>query len=570
MSTFLEKLGTELFERVYNYAQGIISGETIACKKHIWASERFARDLKNENYYFDKDELARFYLWSSQFKHRAGVLKNKKIELTDFQLFVVGNIFCFKWKSSGLRRFRKVYIQLARKNAKTQLLALITSYEEFCSDEQSECYLAGWDKEQSSILYREIMFQLDTCDKLKGKYKTSYGKITSILDGSFIKPLSREARTTGDGTNPSIGICDEYHAHKTSEIYDVILSGMVAREQPLMIIITTAGFNLQGPCYKEYKLVSKILDPNLEAYQNEEYFIMICELDEDDDISDESCWPKANPIVCTYEGGWKYLRGELVSAQQDATKMRNFLTKNMNRWVNMRDSGYMNMEKWNNAEEVFTLEKFRGMDCTLGVDLSTKIDLTSICFEFCVDGTYYVYQHSFMPEERFNARLQEAMFPFDLWLEQGFLTVCEGATISYYDVINYIKDIESKFGIHIMEICYDPYNASFFVETMQLDGYICVEIRQGPYTLNEPTKDFRDKVYEGTLKHTDDGLFTWSMGNAIATTKSAEYTMLDKGKSEEKIDPCAAAMNAHCRAIKILDSYNDFDWCPTMPSRSNI
>ena len=105
---------------------------------------------------------------------------------------------------------------------------------------------------------------------------------------------------------------------------------------------------------------------------------------------------------------------------------------------------------------------------------------------------------------------------------------------------------------------------------MQLDGYICVEIRQGPYTLNEPTKDFRDKVYEGTLKHTDDGLFTWSMGNAIATTKSAEYTMLDKGKSEEKIDPCAAAMNAHCRAIIILDSYNDFYWCPTMPSRGNI
>mgnify|MGYP003419971046 CR=1 FL=1 len=152
------------------------------------------------------------------------------------------NIFCWKLKKNGLRRYRKVYIQLARKNVKTQSMSLIASYIEFVkTEEQQEVYLAGWDKEQSSILYREIEYQIDTSDKLKNKYKKSYGKITNNLNGSFIKPLSREARTTGDGTNPSVGIVDEYHCHKTSEIYDVILSGMVSREEPLMIIITTAG-----------------------------------------------------------------------------------------------------------------------------------------------------------------------------------------------------------------------------------------------------------------------------------------------------------------------------------------
>ena len=130
----------------------------------------------------------------------------------------------------------------------------------------------------------------------------------------------------------------EYHSHKTSEIYDVILSGMVARPQPLMNVITTAGFDLTRPCYKEYEYVSKILDPNIDI-ENEEYFAIICELDKEDNIKDESVWIKANPIVATYEEGLNYLRGELKSALDAPEKLRNFLTKNMNKWVDMREGG---------------------------------------------------------------------------------------------------------------------------------------------------------------------------------------------------------------------------------------
>lgn len=205
----IKKLSEDLFNRVDKYADDIINGNIIACKKHIWSCKRFKNDFNNPNYYFDKVELLKFYLWSRQFKHRAGVLKNKVIELTDFQLFIIANLFCWKRKDNNYRRYRKAYIQISRKNAKSQLLSLIASYECFLSDEQAEVYLSGWDKEQSSIVYREIESQLQGCDRLKGKYKNSYGKVTSLKDGSFIKPLSREARNTGDGTNPSVGIVDK-------------------------------------------------------------------------------------------------------------------------------------------------------------------------------------------------------------------------------------------------------------------------------------------------------------------------------------------------------------------------
>ena len=203
-----------LFDTIYNYSIDVIEGNIVACKKHIQVCQRFINDLnkvKNTDYeyYFDIDELYKFYKWSNMFKHRAGVLKGQRIDLVADQLFIVGNIFCWKNKKTHLRRFRKVYIQLARKNAKSQLLSVIASYEAFLSDEQAEVYLAGWDKEQSSIVYREIKFQLESVELLKGKYSASYGKITHLKSGSFIKPLSREARNTGDGTNPSLGIVDE-------------------------------------------------------------------------------------------------------------------------------------------------------------------------------------------------------------------------------------------------------------------------------------------------------------------------------------------------------------------------
>ncbi|WP_233099831.1 terminase TerL endonuclease subunit [Bacillus velezensis] len=149
---------------------------------------------------------------------------------------------------------------------------------------------------------------------------------------------------------------DEYHAHETSEIYDVLDSGMVARRSPLMAVITTAGFNMERPCFKEYQYTSKILDPDIDT-ENDDYFVMICELDPEDDIKDESNWIKANPIVATYPEGMESLRSALKVALEVPEKMRSFLTKNMNRWVDQKDNGYMKMTKWRACSGKFLICK---------------------------------------------------------------------------------------------------------------------------------------------------------------------------------------------------------------------
>lgn len=530
----------QLFTRIYNYSLDIVNKKIKACNKHKQACQRFLDDLekaKDEDYpfYFDYEELYRFYKWAGMFKHRVGILKGKKIDLVDFQLFLVGNIFCWKEKKTGYRRFRKVYIQLARKNAKSQLLSLISSYVCFLADEQQECYISGWTKKQSKIVYKEMKFQLEGNDFLKGKWKESYGVITHLKSGSIIEPLSKEAKNNGDGDNPSLGICDEYHQHKTDEIYESILSGMGARTEPLMVIITTAGVDLNSPCYKEYQYVSKILDPNLKDITNDEYFVMICELDEDDDIQDESNWSKANPILTSYALGIRKLRSELKAALDAPEKMTKFKTKYMNIWVNSQKNGYMNMQKWTACRKDFTFADFEGEDCVGGLDLSTKLDLTSIAFEFKIAGEYYGIQHSFIPRETYDRRMREGKYRFDLWEAEGHLTVTPGAVIDYAYVKKWIQDNEKGYNLKIKEISYDPYNATQFVQEMEQEGYIMVECRQGPFTLNEPTKDLRDNVYKNTFHHNDDGLFTFAIGNAVTKQNAQEFIMLDKAKSGFKI-----------------------------------
>lgn len=556
MDEKIEKIAEQLFERIEDYVQKVVNGRIVACKKHKWACERYLKDKNNQDYYFDKEELLRFYVWSRQFKHRAGVLANQIIELTDFQLFVCGNLFCWKNKSTKLRKYRKAYIQLARKNAKSQLLGLIGGYETFLTQEQSETYLCGWDKEQSSIVYREILFQLSGCERLKGKFKDSYGKITSTRDGSFIKPLSREARNTGDGTNPSLGIIDEYHAHKTSEIYDVILSGMVARAQPLIVIITTAGFDLTRPCFKEYEYISKLLDPDVDI-ENEQYFALVCELEPDDDIKDESVWIKANPIVATYKEGIEFLRGELKAALDAPEKMRNFLTKNMNKWVDMRDGGYMDMSRWKQAGLEYSFEDFRGSTCNIGIDLAAKLDLTSVGFEFEKGDEYFTFSHSFMPEETYKKRITEGKLPFDKWVEGKHITITPGAVVDYEFVKKYIMDVEKEYGLNIKDIGYDPWNATQFANDMVSEGYSMVEIRQGIRTLGEPCKSFREEAYKGKLHHNSNPVLTWACSNAITREDPNGNFILDKSQSSEKIDPLAALINAH--TLILMNTDNSYD-----------
>lgn len=370
-----------------------------------------------------------------------------------------------------------------------------------------------------------------------------------------MRTLSEEDRKTGDGLNPQCGIIDEYHAHEDSLIYDVIDSGMGARAQPLLGIITTAGFELQNPCYRiEYDLVSKILNPDI-PINLENYFCMVNELDKDkdgnisDNIKDPVTWEKANPIACSYPEGREYIKKRLEESLEAPEKMKNFLTKHLNVWINQRESGFILMDRWTACREPEPVD-LRGRQCFIGLDLSAKLDLTSVGFEFLIDGVYHVRSHSFIPEDTMREKIKTDKMPYDLWVDQGWVTATPGPVVDYKAVYYYILDQILFYNLKVVEICLDPWGAVQISSDFIEKGYMVVEIIQGPRTLSEPTKNFREMVYLKKVRHDDNPVLTWAVSNAVAEAVDRNQNiLLSKKRSKQRIDPVAALLNAHCRAM---------------------
>lgn len=554
-----------LLEELTDYSNDILSGKIVAGQKHKWACQRFLNDVAKQGtegfpFVFSEEKAKRFFAWCNLFKHTKGVLEGKPIDLQINQRFDYGNIFGWVHKDTGVRRFRKSYKQVGRKNAKSQEESLVGLYETFADGESaSEVYCAATKSKQAKIVWNEAKMMLTRCKELKGKYTIAYGRINHTKSGSFMEALSKEDGKTGDGTHVQCGIVDEYHLHPTSEMLDMLTSGKNARRQPLVMIITTAGFNISNPCYRvEYDYVSRILDPD-SPIENDQYYVMIQELDKGDDIKDEENWVKANPILCSYAEGIEGIREDLKEALDAPEKMRNFLTKNMNVWVDQKDNGYMAMDRWGKcgASKENPWPDVTGMAVISGLDLSTILDLTSASFEIDLqDGRKAVMSHSFMPEDTLKIKTASDNVPYALWAEQGWITATPGASVDYNYVLKYMDDEYEKNKWDKGEVCYDRYLATWLRYQLELREYIPIDIPQGIPTLGEPTKDFRVKVYEGNIIHQNNPVLTWAINNAVTRPDQNGNIMLDKGKSKERIDPIASLINAHVRGISAEPKIN--------------
>jgi phage terminase large subunit-like protein len=561
-----------LTEELIQYCNECISSK-FTCQKHKWACERFKRDLERAGsdsfpYVFVEANAERFFEWMRLFKHTKGPLAGTIKEPEPIEKFIFGQIYGWVHRDTRFRRFRTAYWQVARKNAKSQDLAIVGTYEMSAFGEPcAEVYVAATKKEQTRYVWEEADLIIRRCDMLRDRFKTSYGTIKHEKSSSVFARMSEEDKKKGDGSNPQCGIIDEYHAHETDEYYNILSSGMKTRTQPLLIIITTAGFDLNHPCYRdEYHYVSKILDPD-SPIENDRYFAMVNELDKNnttenitfdgkevapgdliDDIKNESVWIKANPILATTREGLDSIRAELQIALDKPEKMRDFLTKTMDVWVNQREAGYMDMAKWGAC--VGKIPDMRGKSCYIGLDLSAKIDLTSVTFEFPHDDKYYVHSHSFMPSEKLEEKRKTDRVPYDQWHRAGWITATPGAVVDYRAVKAYAIEMAEKNGWHVEEICIDPWGSVQIAGDLTDEGYTVVDIVQGIKTLSEPTKDFRDMVYSGRVVHDGNPVLTWAMGNAVVDAVDRNANMiLTKKKSKERIDPVAATINAHVRAM---------------------
>lgn len=534
-------------EELTRYAAKCLSGEIVAGKKHKWACKRLLRDFERIGdadfpYIWDDEQAEEIVSWFALLRHSKGVLAGQPIQLTDWQKFTLCQIYGWRHKDTGRRRFTIAFIEVGRKNAKSQMLAGCMLYEiaviSTRNGEVYETYTAGTKHDQSMIIVDECQNMLKR-SPLLSRFKLTKSKIEHRKTGSFIRALSREDGQKGDGTNPAMLVLDEYHQHDTTEFYDLGLGSNT--KEPLLMIITTAGIDLNVPCYvQEYDYCSKLLDPDVDI-ENDTYFADICEIDDTDDPGDESCWIKANPIRATYEDGLKKIRQAYEVAKAVPEKMTAFLTKMLNLWVQAAENGYMDMSKWKACQVDVFPDQWDGAECYVGFDMSAKIDLTSITFVIPVlDGErviYWIHSHSFVPNRaKLRERTSKDKAPYDLWERQGYITCTDSEIVDQSAVMAYVLEYVQVHNLKIVSLCFDPANASKLMMDLDKEGYDVQEVYQSVKSLNETTQGFREQVYAGNVRYERNPVLNFSMANAVVRS-SGGLIKIDKDKARKRIDP---------------------------------
>lgn len=558
----------------------------ISCKKHKWACQRFLDDLKHSEsrntltehfqYIWVEEEAQKIVDWFAMLRHSKGVLAGQPINLTPSQKFDLCQLYGWRHETTGYKRFKKSFKEVARKNAKSQEEAGIALYEISVqatkNSETYEYYTAGVKRDQSKIVFNEANLMLRG-SPLRTKFKITRDLITHIKTGSFIKALCKEDGQKGDGTNPAGLILDEYHQHKTSEFYDLGLGSNT--KESLLMIITTAGMDLTYPCYtQEYQYCSKILNPDIDI-RNDEYYVDIYELDEEDykdisNIANERLWFKANPIRMTYKEGQEKIRGEYLIAKEIPEKMTAFLTKCLNIWVQAKENGYMNMAKWKKCQVKEIPIDTRGMSVYVGFDMSAKIDLTSVAFiiPWKTDKVdkfgkpiikYIVYSHSFIPNrEKLQERKLKDKVDYDAWERSGLLTVTDTEIVDQNAVMDYVLRTCKEMDWHIETLCFDPANASKIMIDLSNEGYDVEEVYQSHKSLNESTAGFREQVYCSNVLYLYNPLLNFAMSNAVIKTNNG-LIKIDKDVTTKRIDPVDAVLCAYKLALyhEFTSSIND-------------
>ena len=545
----------------------------ISCKKHKNACKRFLKDVENAKinkdfeYFWDEIEAKKIVKWFSYLRHSKGVLAGKPIILTSWQKFILCQVYGWRYKKTRYRRFNKVFTEVGRKNAKSQVESGVSLYEIAYTStknrEINEAYTAGVKRKQSKIIFDEAVLMLRG-SPLRTKFKITRDRITHIKSGSFLEPLNKEDGKKGDGTNPALLVIDEYHQHATTEFYDLFLGANT--KESLLMIITTAGMDLTYPCFtQEYSYCSKLLDSNNDI-ENDNYLVDILEIDENDDIEDKRNWIKANPIRCSYQDGVKKIADEFKLAKEIPEKMVSFLTKCMNKWVQAKENGYMDMAKWKACEVNKIPHDLKGKDVFVGFDMSAKIDLTSVAFiiPILVDGVkkYVCFSHSFIPnEEKLRERTLKDKVPYNAWRLNGWLTVTNTEIVDQNKVMEYVINTCKENNWNIYQLCFDPANASKLMLDLQNEGnYEVVEVYQSHRSLNEATTGFREEVYQGNVIYEHNPLLNFAMSNAVVKSNNG-LIKIDKDISTKRIDPVDALLCAFKLAYyyDVNTNNNDID-----------
>ena len=520
------------------YAEQVRSGEILVCEYVRLAVERYYADLDralDEGRYFDKKAAMRAIHFIEKLKHTKGEWAGQRFRLEPWQQFVLWNIFGWK-NADGTRRFRYAYIEIARKNGKTALSAGIGLYMLFADGEsRPEVYSAATVKDQAKICFSDAVEIVKATD-LKS-YLTPYrNSIVYELKGGTMKPLSSDYGTH-DGLNPSCGIIDEFHAHKDSGMFDVIKSAFGARRQPLMFVITTAGFNKSGACYAYRENVIKVLRG---VNEDDSLFCIIYTLDDKSEWDDPKMWIKANPNLGVSLSA-DYLADQVKDAKNRPEAVRNVMTKNVDLWVDAERTWILD-DAWQKCIGTTAPADLKGCACWGGLDLSNVSDITAYVLLFHENDRFQLLPHFWIPEEKMLEKIRKENINYDKWVAEGYVTVTPGNVIDYdfvkADILRIVADYELRTS------AYDRWNSSQTIIDLQNEGMECNPFGQGYSSMSAPTKEFEKLVLTGKIEHFGNPVLRWMLASTLVKTDPAGNIKPDKEKSTQKIDGIVAAIMA--------------------------
>jgi len=540
-------------EVAWHYMHDVLEG-IIPAGKHVHAAcqrqmDDLVRFADEKQYIFNSSKANRVCAFIELLPHIKGPKAGERIHLEGWQCFILTT--AFGWTDvKGNRRFRRLYIEVPRGNGKSAMSSGVGLYMVAADNEGgAEVYSFATTRDQAKIVFGDAQNMTRRTAGLRNQFELEVNAHTISCErtSSKFEALSAEGSTL-DGLNTHCAIIDELHAHKTRAVYDVVETSIGKRKQSMLWVITTAGSNRSGICYEVRSFVLKVLN---KSAIDESQFGIIYGLDEQDDWTTEASLKKANP-----NWGVSVQPDIHLALQSKAMTMvsaaNNFRTKHLNDWVNA-DVSWMDMRKWDQAaNHELTMEMFHGKQCFIGVDLASKVDLAVVMIIFEDKGMYYVFGEYFLPRDTVE-RGENSQYAG--WEQIGKLTVTEGSIIDF-DVIEQ-KILQLCTMFEVLEIAYDPFQATQMVMRLLQQGINLVEVRPTVLNFSEPMKQLEALVISNKLQHNGDQVLTWNVSNVVCHVDAKDNIFPRKERVENKIDGVVALIMALNRQLAYQKNEQD-------------
>jgi phage terminase large subunit-like protein len=524
------------------YVDDVLAGTRCACLAERQACERHRRDVAAGIWRFDDaelDDVCEFCAWC---RHWKGQWAGQPFVPEPWQVFVLGSILCWKDPATQLRRFAMAYVEVPRKNGKSWLASVVGCYLFFADGEAgAEIYTAATKEEQARIVHNDAKRIVQASPQLRRHVDVQKSVIYARASGSVYKPLGSDSKTQ-DGLNVHGALIDEFHAHPSDELFSVINNGTGSRRQPLIFIITTAGYLLAGPCKMRH---DQVLDVLAGRITDDHLFGFIAAAEPGDDWRSEDVWRKANPnfgVSCNPED----LRRKCVDAQNLTTLQNDFLTKRLNLWVGQAER-WIDMEEWRRCHEQAT-QPLAGRRVFGGMDLSSTTDITAVVWvaDDAEAQCWDVHARLFIPRDNAIARERRDRVPYRAWADAGWIKLTEGNVVDY-DVVR-ARILGDAGDCDLAELAFDPWAATQIANDLAAEEVPLIAFRQGYASMSEPAKTLERLIKQGRLRLGGNPVLQWMASNVAIETDAAGNIKPSKAKSQERIDGIVALIMALGRA----------------------